>query len=209
MRSYRFSLLLLTALLCLPVLFSCSPAAERNDFAYADAPFSFAVEGAYLPAAEEGGAPRPIAATVTAGTPLNGDPTLRDVTVTFTAPATLAGVTVTATLSPAADGAVRRTVTFSYPTDYGDVTVTAEGDEFDGLLRFAEALLPVGDVVEVSPVAEEGTYTVKRKTGDGTREAVFVFARGRAFPMRVTLTDRRGRVELTLGSRADGDLPRG
>ena len=88
---------------------------------------------------------------------------------------------------------------FTYPSDYGEITVTAKGNEFDGLLRFAEALLPVGDVTAISPVGEDGSFTVTRKTADGTREAVFTFAERTAFPTRVTLTDGQGRVELTVG----------
>ena len=198
MRSYRFSVCLTVALFCLSVLFSCVPEGRRDDFAYADSPFSLSVEGTYLPATDPDGTPRPVAATVTAGTSVNGDPTLRDLAVTFTAPAALAGLTVTATPSPAADGTIARQVTLSYPSDYGEVTVTAVGEELDGLLRFAEALLPVGDVTETSPVGEDGAYTVTRRTGDGAREAVFAFTEGQPFPTGVVFTDERGRVELKV-----------
>ena len=197
--------LLLSCLLvfCLLICSSACTPAPKDPFAYAAAPFSVTVEGTYLPANDPDGTPRPVAATVTAGAPVNGDPTLRDLTVTFTAPSSLRGATVTATLSPAAEGthpngAVAKTVAFSYPSDYGEVRFTATGEELDGLLRFAEALLPIGDVTERSPADEDGGYTVTRKTADGGREAVFVFAEGEAFPRRVTLTDRWGRVELTV-----------
>ena len=89
-------------------------------------------------------------------------------------------------------------MTFSYPSEYGEVRFTATGTELDGLLRFAEALLPSGDVTERSPTAEDGSYTITRRTADGGREAVFVFAEGEHFPTKVTLTDGRGRVELTV-----------
>ena len=197
----RSAMRLLLSCLLVFCLLLCSTAcvpAQGDPFAYAAVPFSVTVEGTYLPASDEGGTPRPFAARVTVGAPMNGDPTLRDLTVTFTSPDTLAGVTVTATPSPATDGGYGRAVTFSYPSDYGEVGFTATGDELDGLLRFAEALLPIGDVAERSPTAEDGSYTVTRRTADGGREAVFVFAEGEAFPRRVTLTDRRGRVELTV-----------
>ena len=193
--------LLLACLLVFCLLF-CSTAwspAPKDPFAYAAAPFSVTVEGTYLPANDPSGAPRPFAARITVGAPMNGDLTLRDIIVTFTSPGTLAGATVTATPSPATDGGYDRAVTFSYPSDYGEVRFTATGDELDGLLRFAEALLPLGDVTERSPTAEDGSYTVTRKTTDGGREAVFVFAEGEAFPRRVTLTDRWGSMELTVG----------
>ena len=194
MRLLLSSLLALCLLLCSA---ACSPA-PLDPFAYAAAPFSVTVKGTYLPASDEGGTPRPVAALVKAGTPPNGDPTLRDLTVTFTAPASLYSTTVTATLSPAADGGYSRAVTFSYPSEYGEVRFTATGTELDGLLRFAEALLPSGDVTERSPTAEDGSYTITRRTADGGREAVFVFAEGERFPTKVTLTDGRGRVELMV-----------
>ena len=192
--------LLLSCLLafCLLICSSACTPAQGDPFAYAAVPFSVTVEGTYLPANDPSGAPRPVAATVTAGAPVNGDPTLRDLTVTFTAPSSLRGATVTATLSPAADGGYSRAVAFSYPSDYGEVRFTATGEELDGLLRFAEALLPIGDVTERSPADEDGGYTVTRKTADGTREAVFVFAEGAGFPRKVTLTDGKGWVELMV-----------
>ena len=145
-----------------------------------------------------------MAALVTAGAPLNGDPTLRDLTVIFTAPPSLRGIQVTATLSPAHDGTVTRSVIFSYPSDYGEVNVTAKGNELDGLLRFAEALLPVGDVAEISSVDKDGSYTVTRRAGDGGQETVFVFTEGAVFPSAVILTDERGRVELAVAENRDG-----
>ena len=195
MRLFSACLLVFCLLLCSA---ACSPA-PKDPFDYAAAPFSVTAEGTYLPANDPDGTPRPIAVRVTAGEPVNGDPTLRNLTVTFTAPASLGGAAVTAALSPSPDGTVTRSVVFTYPSDYGEITVTAKGNEFDGLLRFAEALLPVGDVTAISPVGEDGSFTVTRKTADGTREAVFTFAERTAFPTRVTLTDGQGRVELTVG----------
>ena len=197
----RSAMRLLLSCLLFFCLLLCSTAcvpAQGDPFAYAASPFSVTVEGTYLPANDPSGAPRPFAARITVGAPMNGDLTLRDLSVTFTSPDTLAGATVTATLSPVADGGYSRAVTFSYPSDYGEIQVIAKGREFDGFLRFAEALLPLGDVTERSPTAEDGSYTVTRKTADGGREAVFVFAEGEKIPRRVTLTDRRGRVELTV-----------
>lgn len=195
MRLFSACLLVLCLLLCSA---ACSPA-PKDPFAYAAAPFSVTAEGTYLPGNDSDGTPRPIAVRVTAGEPVNGDPTLRNLTVTFTAPASLGGAAVTAALSPAPDGTVTRSVVFTYPSDYGEITVTAKENEFDGLLRFAEALLPVGDVTAISPAAEDGSFTVTRKTADGTREAVFTFAEGEVFPTNVVLTDGQGRVELTVG----------
>ena len=195
----RFAMRLLLSCLLVFCLLFCSTAcvpAQGDPFAYAAAPFSVTVEGTYLPTSDEGGTPRPFTAQITVGAPMNGDPTLRDLTVTFTAPDTLAGLTVTATLSPAPEGTVTRTVTFTYPSDYGQVAFTAEGGELDGLLRFAEGWLPVGDVAGISPKDENGEYTIVRRTGE--REAVFSFAEGQELPVGVRLTDGRGVVEMRL-----------
>ena len=94
----------------------------------------------------------------------------------------------------------------SYSTTRGKVNVTAKGDELDGLLRFAEALLPIGDAVEVSPVAEDGSFTVTRRWGDGAREAVFSFAEGSALPTEVRVEDPFGSlsVRVTATDEKDG-----
>ena len=192
----RLLLSCLTVLLLLLSLIACTPTAPRDPFAYAAAPFSLTVEGTYLPAGDAEGTPRPFAARISVGAPMNGDPTLRDLTVTFTAPDTLAGLTVTAALSTAPEGTVTRAVTFTYPSDYGQVSFTAESGELDGLLRYAEAWLPIGDVAGISPQDENGGYTIVRRTGE--REAVFTFAEGQALPVGVRLTDGRGVVEMRL-----------
>ena len=196
MRPPRFLPVLFLLLSCLMALTACTPPSSRNPFAYAESAFSLSVEGVYLPANDQDGTPRPLAAEITAGPQKNGDPTLRDLTVTFTAPEALAGVTVTATLSPAPDGSISRRVEFAYPSDYGTIQATAEGDELDGFLRFAQGWLPVGDVAEVSPKNADGSYTVTRKSGD--REAVFTFRAGETFPTGVKLTDKRGTMEMSV-----------
>ena len=193
--------LILAVSLILCLLFSlpaCTPTASHDPFAYAAAPFSLTVEGTYLPAGDAEGTPRPFAARISAGAPVDGDPTLRDLTVTFTAPDTLAGLTVTAALSPAPEGTVTRTVSFTYSSDYGQVSFTAESGELDGLLRYAEAWLPIGDVAGISPQDENGGYTIVRRTGE--REAVFTFAEGQPFPIAVRLTDGRSIVDMRMSA---------
>ncbi len=198
--------LTLWLLLAVALLTACSPPAPRDDFAYARTSFSLTVKGTYLPESDPDGTPRPFAATVTAGAPTAGEePAARDLTVTFTEPASLQGVTVTARMTPASDGsppsgAVTRSVVFAYPSDHGVVEVTAKGAEFDGLLRYAEALFPIGDIVEVSPRAEDGSHTVTRRTADGNREAVFTFAEGRVYPVEVALKDGRGILRMRVES---------
>ena len=196
MRLSRFLPVLLLLLFCLSFLSACAPPSRRDPFAYANEAFSLSVEGFYLPANDPSGSPRPFAATVTVGEPRSQDPALRALSVTFTAPETLAGVTVTATLSPSPDGALTRGVAFTYPSDYGNIQTTAEGGELDGFLRFVEGWLPVGDVTEISPKSPDGSYTVTRKDGD--RIAVFTFGAGETFPTGVRITDKRGTVDMTV-----------
>lgn len=184
----------LTAFLFLISFPACSPAAPRDPFAYAGEAFSVSVRGTYTPAGDT--APRSFSAQISAGAPVGGDPSRRSLTVAFTSPDTLAGVTVTAALTPASDGTYKRSVVFTYPSEYGKVEIPAKGGEFDGFLRFAEALLPLGDVTDVSPVSEDGSYTVTRKGEE--REAVFTFAEGQTIPVRVRLTDTRGTVEMAV-----------
>jgi hypothetical protein len=117
-------------------------------------------------------------------------------TVIFTSPDTLAGVTVTAALPPASDGTCQRSVVFTYPSDYGKVEIPAKGGEFDGFLRFAEALLPVGDVAETSPKADDGSYTVTRKQNG--RTAAFAFSDGVVLPVGVTVTTPREILQITV-----------
>lgn len=182
---YRF---LPVLLICLLMLYACSPAPPADDFAYALTAFTTSVRGTYTPA---DGVPRPIAATVSVGEPsAGGGPADRPMTVTFTQPPALAGLTVSSVFERDSQGQPLRTVTFTYPSAYGEVKVTSQEGEFDGFLRFAEALLPLGDIAEVSPAAEDGTHTVTRRTADGTREAVYLFSAEQALPLRVKITDR-------------------
>ena len=192
----RLFFVCLTVVCLLFLLLSCTPTASRNPFAYADTAFSVTVEGTYLPAGDAEGTPRPFSAEIAAGAPVNGDPTLRDLTVTFTSPDTLAGLTVTATLSTAPDGTVERVVSMVYPSEYGDVASTVEGTGLDGLLRFAEALLPFGDTAAIYPKAAGGSYTVIRKAQG--REATFSFTHGLPFPTRITVATPREILELAV-----------
>lgn len=195
MRSFPSPRPLLLVLLALCLLLTACAPATADPFAYAEGSFSLSVAGTYLPAADPGGAPRPFTAEITAGPPQNGDPTLRDLTVIFTSPDSLAGLTITATVTAASEG-VNRAVRFTYPSAYGSIQATAEGDELDGLLRFGEGWLPLGDVTEISPKDVDGRYTVTRRRGE--REAVFTFVAGETLPTRVRLTDERGALEMAV-----------
>ena len=168
----------------------------RDPFAYANEAFSLSVEGIYLPANDQDGTPRPFAATVTVGAPQGEDPSQRGLSVTFTSPESLAGMTVTASPSTAPDGSISRRVAFTYPSNYGSIQTTAEGGELDGFLRFVEGWLPTGDVTEISPKFPDGSYSITRKDGD--RVTVFTFGSGSNFPIGVKITDERGTVDMTV-----------
>ena len=196
MRLSRFLPVLLLLLFCLSLLSACAPPSRRDPFAYANEAFSLSVEGVYLPANDQDGTPRPFAATVTVGAPQGGDLTQRGLSVTFTSPESLAGMTVTASPSTAPDGSISRRVAFTYPSDYGNVQATAEGGELDGFLRFVEGWIPAGDVTEISPKFPDGSYSITRKDGD--RVAVFTFGAGCDFPVKVKITDERGTVDMTV-----------
>ena len=193
MRPSRPLILLLALLFCGLTLTACG-SAGKDPFAYADSAFSLSVEGSYLPANDPNGTPRPFAADISVGTPYGEDLTLRDLTLVFTSPASLAGLQVTVTLSPSPEGGYARRVELSYPSDYGRVELTADEGELDGFLRFAEGWLPLGDVTEMSPKASDGYYTVTRKAGE--RTVIFTFMEGRALPVEVILTDGRGSVAM-------------
>ena len=196
LRSCRF--IVLAILLCLLSLTACSPSPSRDPFAYANSAFSLSVEGSYLPANDPDGTPRPFSADISVGQPQGGDGALRDMVVVFTSPASLAGLEVTATLSPSPEGGYVRCVKLSYPSEYGRVEITSTEGELDGFFRFAQGWLPLGDVVEVSPQNANGVYTVTRRRGD--REAVFTYKEGLDLPVEVVLTDGWGRVMMTVKS---------
>ena len=193
MRPSRPLILLLALLLCGLTLTACG-SAGKDPFAYTGSAFSLSVEGSYLPANDPNGTPRPFTADILVGEPYGDDLTRRDLTLVFTSPASLAGLQVTATLSPSPEGGYARRVELSYPSDYGRVELTADEGELDGFLRFAEGWLPLGDVTEMSPRPSDGYYTVTRKAGE--RTVIFTFMEGRALPVEVILTDGRGSVAM-------------
>ena len=199
----RFLLLLVSVLLCLSAV-SCSyaaaPAGEARGaarrFAYAAAPFAATVRGHYTCAAGSSGADRTVTATVSFGAPDGGGG--RELALTFSEPPALQGVTLRVTYEGVAPGdPPARTVTLTYPSLYGTVSASCEDGTYDGLLRVAEALLPTGDIADVSPVDRDGVCTVTRKD-EGGRVAVFTFSKGRALPLRVQVTDRYGNLSLSV-----------
>lgn len=179
------------------LLSACTPSAvPRDDFAYAETAFSVSVRGTYTLA---DGTARPIAAHVSVGIPAEGGSrSTRPMTLTFTQPPALDGLTVQAEWMSKDGEEPTRTVTLTYATPYGKIQDASRTGVYDGFLRFAEVLLPAGDVAEVSPKAEDGTHTVTRRTADGSREAVFLFSEDRELPLRVKASAGGEIIELVL-----------
>ena len=170
-------------------LCGCTSTVATDPFAYAAAPFTASLRGTYTPT--EGNS-IPVSVVVTYGPPDAGN-SKRDLTLVFSEPPSAAGLTVTAVC--AADGT--RTVTLTYPTGYGTVTAQ-DPSAFDGYLRLAEALLPLGDEAGRSPRSSEGSFQVTlRRTSDG-REAHFTFSLDSPLPLKVRVTDPAGSLELTV-----------
>ena len=129
-------------------------------------------------------------------------------TVTYTAPPSLRGVTVSYVADAAQAGGARVTLTRTVPmhatADMGAgvaervITVDLSATDpavRDALLAPAGVLLPVGDITAVSAVAD-GRYTVTRTDGD--TEAVFAFVKGQTLPAGVTWTSPARQVEIEV-----------
>ena len=197
----------LCAALC-AALCACTPSVVADPFAYADAPFTVSLRGTYTPA---GGEATKVAVAVVYGPVAEGGPPSaggmrRDLTLTFSEPTSLAGLTVTVTH----DQGGTRTVTLTYPSSYGTITAS-DPAAFDGYLRFAEALLPAGDEINRSPLSPDGCFTVTRRRASDGREARFTFSTtsDSPFPLVVRVTDPSGTLELTVtpGENARGFAP--
>ncbi len=197
-----------------------------EDFSYADKAFTASIRGTFirLRADGYGGAPalvgetrtgvvQSFAATVivgsirdAAGTAATGDGTgsvagqaavgaaPREIAITFAEPPALTGVTVTRRSENGGS-----LVTLQRQGTEMEITAddSAAPGTYDALLRFAEALLPTGDITAVSPT-ENGCRTVTRTEGD--RVAVFTFVDGISLPTRVTLETDRERLEMTVST---------
>ena len=129
-------------------------------------------------------------------------------TVTYTAPPSLRGVTVSYVADATQAGGARVTLTRTVPmhatADMGAgvtervITVDLSATDpavRDALLAPAGVLLPAGDVTAVGAVTD-GRYTVTRTDGD--TEAVFTFAKGQTLPVEVTWTSHTRQVEIEV-----------
>ena len=129
-------------------------------------------------------------------------------TVTYTAPPSLRGVTVSYVADATQAGGARVTLTRTVPmhatADMGAgvaervITVDLSATDpavRDALLAPAGVLLPTGDITAVGAVTD-GRYTVTRTDGD--IEAVFTFAKGQTLPVEVTWTTPTRQVEIEV-----------
>lgn len=192
-------------LLC-PVLASCGGSVSHDPFAYTDTAFSMTVRGELCRDAEpplgEGtvgktraGEPLSFAAEVSseplpAGTVIEGLPSegkAYRVSVTYTAPEALAGLSVTCAYGGQGTATA---ATVTYPSPTGELSALLPYESVKGLLAPALALLPQGDVNEVDPVTPEGSRTVR------TQEATYTFSKGQSFPSRVEYNTGEGWVRM-------------
>lgn len=200
----RLKQMLLPAVLLLLCLTACGgTGTERNPFSYADGAFTVTVRGTVcrtLPV-EAGagetltGVPRPVSAVVSVTSP--GESGERVLTVTYTAPDALRGLTVTRALSAPGAGAppdaplpVTDTLTLQ------DMTVTDTRGTYGRLLDPVLALLPEGDV---TAVAADPDGTRRITVTAPTRTAVYTLLPGRALPSQVTVTGEGYEMRLLCG----------
>lgn len=203
MKPKHFIPLLLSAALLLG-LTSCGGAdTERSPFAYADGAFTVTVRGTIcrtLPV-ESGagetltGVPRAVSAVVSATAP--GASGERVLTVTYTDPDALRGLTVTRALSaPGADAQPGTPLPVTDTLTLEDMTVTDTRGTYARLLDPVLALLPEGDVTAASP-DPDGTRRITVTAP--TRTAVYTLLPGRRLPSEVTVTGEGYEIRLTCG----------
>ncbi len=197
--------------LCLLACFgtvACHPSSigQANDFSYVDNAFSAEITGTLTRTVEDNyrgspaltgesktGIPQPFAATVVIGKP-NTDG-IRDMAVSFREPCSLAGLTVCLSHTATVDGQTTRRITAKRVDEAGEM-VLGDSDSFASYLRFASALLPIGDVEEISPTVD-GIHTVTR-LADGEERALYTFTEGQTLPSRIMIRTSREVLDLTI-----------
>ncbi len=209
----RLTFLCLAALLLLS-LSACGPAVpfggDGSELSYADGAFSASVRGTVCRTSPDGyagdpalvgegrtGVPWELAALVSVTSP-GGDGS-RTITVTYTEPASLAGLVVTRSVTPAVDADAAPVVTDTLTLD--GISVTDAAGLYEGLLLPALALLPDGDVTDISRDADgRRTVTV---TGASTTvyEYAYTFLRDTPLPVRVAVKEDGRTAEFTVSAR--------
>lgn len=198
MKKFFFCFLISVCLM----LTSCGSSVSRDPFSYTDAAFTLTVRGELCleidPSFTQGtvgktrsGEPLAFAAEVSssplpAGTVMDGLPATERayrVTVTYTAPEALAGISVVCVYG-GAETATEAALTYLSPS--GPLTVSRPFASVKGLLLPALALLPRGDVIEISPVTD-GAWTVTCESGQD-ETAVYAFSKDSPFPAKIKVS---------------------
>lgn len=201
----------LTCCLALLLLTACaSPVpygGDGRELSYADGAFCASVRGTLRRTAPDGytgdpalvgegrtNVPWAVAADVRVSAP--DDAGCRTVTVTYTAPDSLCGLTVTRTTAVHPDGSMIVTDTLAL----GSLTVTDDAGRYTRLLLPALSLLPAGDVTDIAQDADgRRVLTVRTEDVtfmytciDGSRLPVSVSVTGDGFTADFSVTETAG-----------------
>ena len=214
-----FSVLLLLLLAALLFTGCSAHTVADRAFSYMEEDFSATLSGSVTRLADDGyvgdvslvgdgltDVSRPFEATVTVKTRVGaeGERLVSALTVVYSAPSSLRGVTVSYVSDGGDAGQARVTLTRAVADRSSireDRTITVDLSAThpavrDALLAPAGVLLPVGDITAVSPETD-GVYTVTRTDGD--TEAAFTFTKGESLPTHVTWCSPARRVEAVVG----------
>lgn len=175
---------------------------SRAGLAYTDGSFSATVRGSCTRLSEDGytgdparagasltGLPQTFAATIMVTQ--TEDRQSMTITVAYSEPASLAGLTVTAD-EPRTEGAIR-----SVTVTLDDLSFSTTDSRLDHLLAPAYALLAPGDITAVSRDDEDLRTVTLTDAATGTR-TVCHFAPDRALPVLVTAETTDRRLELRV-----------
>jgi len=207
MKKTCFASVLCAMLLALAATGCARPQASADYFAYAREGMEMTVRATITRTASDGyggdaarvgesytGRTWELVAAVTVSAP--DEEGRRAVSVVFSSPPALAGVTVSRTYTAdAASGELTPTVTVSRAlTDGQTLRVDDVEGRFDGLLRLSDGWIPQGDVVDVSPLSD-GARAVTVSAPDGGK-AIYTFSEDEKIPLRVVWSAPWGEMEL-------------
>lgn len=184
-------------------LWSCSGYAQDH-FAYTNASFSAEVRGELCRTVEDGyrgqipnvgesrtGVPMSFSAVVTVAFTQEGSM----VSVTYTSPESLAGLTVRRETHISPDGTQKTATTASYGS-MAEISLSETAAQ--GLLRPADAFFPQGDVTSVSP-ARDGLTELTVTSSEADRgTAIFSFPKDSSLPASIFLTCSTYTLTLTV-----------
>ena len=215
-RSLSVFILILT--LCLLCLSGCGKKAPASPFSYAEQGFSLAVEGNIVLYHERDPIPNtPFSGKIRAGEPLHfkahvsarpltagevhDTPALTlplwRIEITYTAPAALAGLTVSCLYNrQISDLDTEAIATVSYENPAKKLSLNLPYAAVSHLCFPAVSLLPRGDVTSVSPVAG-GIKTVT--VTEGASKTVYTFSKDSPYPMQVETVSQSKSGVILIG----------